>query len=92
MRYWWKIKTIRDTGDWLDRYYFVYAWQDTVNTGYAKLNLALSLIKTTVNHVYWVTEIRIQQAITQSGKEVERMAPKIVRLAIEEIYKTHFIL
>ena len=33
---------------------------------------------------------RIDQVIRQAGVEVERVAPKIIRGAIEEVYKTPF--
>ena len=33
---------------------------------------------------------RIDQVIRQGGVEVERVAPKIIRGAIEEVYKTPF--
>ena len=33
---------------------------------------------------------RIDQVIKSGGEEVERIAPKIIRGAIEEVYKTPF--
>ena len=50
------------------------------------------IIKTTANQVDWATERRIQRAITQGGKEVKRIAQKIIRQEIEELNKTPFYL
>ena len=50
------------------------------------------IIKTTANQVDRATERRIQRAITQGGKEVKRIAQKIIRQEIEELNKTPFYL
>ena len=49
-------------------------------------------IKTTAIQVDRVTEGRIQRAITQSRKNVKRIAPKIIRQAIEKLHKSPFCL
>ena len=44
-----------------------------------------TLIKTTANQVDQESEKRIQRPITQGGKNVKRVAPKIIRQAFEEL-------
>lgn len=53
--------------------------RDTVNTGIATFNkIAPSLLETIANHIDKVAEKRIQQAITQERKEVERVTRNII--------------
>ena len=52
--------------------------------------VALGIIKTATNDINSITEQRINQIISQAGKEVERVVPKILRGAIEDVYQTPF--
>ena len=52
--------------------------------------VALGIIKTATNDINSITERRINQIISQGGKEVERVVPKILRGAIEDVYQTPF--
>ena len=52
--------------------------------------VALGIIKTAANDINSITEQRINQIISQGGKEVERVVPKILRGAIEDVYQTPF--
>ena len=52
--------------------------------------VALGIIKTATNDINSITEQRINQIISQGGKEVERVVPKILRGAIEDVYQTPF--
>ena len=65
---------------------------DTANAGLRTFKkIAPSLNKITANKVGQVVERSIQQVITQSGIEIKRIAPKIIRQALPELYKTLFI-
>lgn len=44
------------------------------------------MVKTAVNNIDQVARKIIQQTITQGGREVERTAPLIKRLVVEELY------
>ena len=48
------------------------------------------MIKNAGNEINSIAKQRIDQIITQGGKEVERMLPKILRRAIEDVYQTSF--
>ena len=48
------------------------------------------MIKNAGNEINNITKQRIDQIITQGGKEVERVFPKILRGAIEDVYQTPF--
>ena len=52
--------------------------------------VALGIIKTATNDINSITEQRINQIISQGGKEVERVVPKILWGAIEDVYQTPF--
>ena len=52
--------------------------------------VALGKIKTATNDINSITEQRINQIISQCGKEVEQVVPKILRGAIEDVYQTPF--
>ena len=64
----------------LNRYDFVYSSRDTVNqVG----KIALGLFKNPIM-------ARINQIISQGGKEIERVLQKILRRAIDDFYPTPF--
>ena len=77
----------RQTGGFLNRYDFAYAGRDTVNQiG----KVAPKIITQATGEVNKIAEQRINQNIRSGSSEIERVAPKIKRGAIEEVYKTPF--
>ena len=48
------------------------------------------MIKAATNDINNIANERINQIILQGGKEVERVLPKILRGAIEDVYQTPF--
>ena len=82
-----KRRRKRQTGGFLSRYDFAYAGRDTVNqVG----KIAPGIINKATADINKLAKQRIDQVIRQGGAEVERIAPKIIRGAIEEVYKTPF--
>ena len=71
----------------LNRYDFAYAGRDVVNQA---AKVALSLIKATTYDINNIAQQRIDQVISQGGKEIECLLPKILRGAIEDVYQTPF--
>ena len=82
-----KRKNKRQYGGFLNRYDFAYAGRDTVNQA---AKVAPEIIKAATNDVNKIAEQRINQIISQGDKELERVAPKILRGAIEDVYQTPF--
>ena len=77
----------RQTGRFLNRYDFAYAGRDTAN----QLDkIAPGIIKNASGQIDEIAKKRIEQIIKQGGAEVERVAPKIIRGALEELYSTPF--
>ena len=74
-------------GIFLNRYDFAYAGRDTVNQA---AKVAPGVIKNAGNEINNIAKERINQIITQGGKEAERVLPKILRGAIEDVYQTLF--
>ena len=82
-----KRRRKRQTGGFLSRYDFGYAGRDMVNqVG----KIAPGIINKATADINKLAKQRIDQVIRQGGAEVERVAPKIIRGAIEEVYKTPF--
>ena len=80
-------KKRKQTGGFLSRYDFAYAGRDTVNqVG----EIALNIIKNATSQIDKIAKDRIDQAIRTGGSEIERIAPKIICGAIENVYKTPF--
>ena len=52
--------------------------------------VAPGVIKNASNELNNIAKQRIDQIITQGGKEVERVLPKILRGAVEDVYQTPF--
>ena len=77
----------RQLGGFLNRYDFAYAGRDTVNQA---AKVAPGVIKNAGNEINNIAKERINQIITQGGKEAERVLPKIYRGAIEDVYQTLF--
>ena len=48
------------------------------------------IIKNGTREINNVAQQRINQIINQRGKEVEKVLPKILRAAIEDVYQTSF--
>ena len=77
----------RQTGGFLNCYDFAYAGRDTVNqVG----KIAPGIINKVTSDINEIAQQRIDQAIRTGGAEIKRVAPKIIRGAIEEVYKTPF--
>ena len=75
------------TGGFLNRYDFAYAGRDTVNqVG----KIAPGIINKATSDINKIAQQRINQAIRTGGAKIECVAPKIIRGAIEEVYKTPF--
>ena len=52
--------------------------------------VAPGIISKAVADINKIAKQRIDQAIKNGGAEIERVAPKIIRGVIEEVYKTPF--
>ena len=71
----------------MNRYDFAYAGRDTVNqVG----KIAPGIINKATSDINKIAEQRIDQAIKTGGAEIKRVAPKVIRGAIEEVYKAPF--
>ena len=77
----------RQTGGFLNRYDFAYAGRGTLNQ---LGKIAPSIIKNASGQIDEIARNRIEQIIKQGGAEVERVAQKIIRGALEELYSTPF--
>ena len=77
----------RQTGGFLNRHDFAYAGRDVVNQAG---KIAPGIISKATSDINKIAQERIDQAIRTGGAEVERIVPKIIRGAIEEVYKTPF--
>ena len=77
----------RQARGFLSGYDFAYAGRDTVNqVG----KIAPGIINNATADIDKIAKQRINQVIRDGGAEIERVAPKIIRGAIEEVYKTPF--
>ena len=80
------VKRIRrkkhQRGRFLNRYDFAYAGRDTVNQAVKGLVALAPKIITQATGQF--------DQIAQGGQQVEKIAPKIIKSAIEEVYKTPF--
>ena len=75
------------TGGFLSRYDFAFSVRDTVNQA---AKVAQGVIKAATNDIDRTAKERINQVISQGRKEIERVLPKILRGAIEDVYQTPF--
>ena len=72
-------------GGFLNRYDFAYADRDTVNQiG----KIALGLVKNANSEINNIAQQRINQIISQGGREIERVLSRILRRATEDVYQT----
>ena len=82
-----KRKQYRQRGGFLNQYDFGYAGRYKVNQA---TKVATGVIKAAANDINAVATDRINQIISQGGKEVECPLPKILSRAIEDVYQTPF--
>ena len=96
----------KQRGGFLSRYDFAYTGRDTVNQAAKHVKtiapgllnqtfnrvdeLAPELVRTTTCELDMVAARRINQIAHRSGETIQRIAPGIIRGAIEELYKTPF--
>ena len=82
-----KKRNYSQKSGFLNRYDFAFAGRDTVNqVG----KIAPGIITKATGEINKITEDRINQIVKSGGAEIERLAPKIIRGAIEDVYKTPF--
>ena len=75
------------TGGFLNRYDFAYVGRDVVNqVG----KVAPKMITQATGEINKIAQERIDRVVRSGGAEIERIAPKIIEGAIEEVYKTPF--
>ena len=80
-------KQKRKLDGFLNCYDFAYAGRDTVNQA---TKVSSGVIKAAANDINHIAEQRINQIIKECEKKVERVLPKILRGAIEDVYQTPF--
>ena len=81
----------KQKGGWLSRYDFAYAGRDSVNqAAYHVKKIAPNLIHSSSKELDAIASQRINQLTRNTAIEVQRIAPGIIRGAIEEVYKTPF--
>ena len=62
----------------------------TLEETQSTVKIAPNIIKNAANNMNKIAKERIDQVIKTGGTEIECIAPKIIRGAIEEVYKTPF--
>ena len=80
-------KKKKQTVGFLNRYDFAYAGRDVVNQAG---KFAPNIISKATSDIDKIAKDRINQAIKNVCAEFEWIAPKIIRGAVEEVYKTLF--
>ena len=81
----------KQRGGFLNGYDFAYAGTDTANTAMKNVErIPPELMKQLSDQVNQVAQQRIQLIIDQGGQKVEKLAPKIIRGTIENVYQTPF--
>ena len=99
-------RTRKQKGGWLSRYDFAYAGRDSVNQAAYHVNkiapklidksfdrlrnLAPQVISRSSRELDAIAARRINQLTRTTANEVQRIAPGIIKGAIEEVYKTPF--
>ena len=82
-----KKKSRLQTGSFLNRSNFAYTGRDVVDqVG----KVAPKMITQATGEINKIAQDRIDQIVRSGGAEIERVAPKIIKGAIEEVYKTPF--
>ena len=69
-----RYEKTKQRGGFLNRYNFAYAGRDTVNQ---LGKISPNVIKNASGKINNIAQQRIQQAIREGGKELERVLPKI---------------
>ena len=82
-----RYKRKRQLGGFLNRYDFANAGRDIVNQA---AKVAPGIIKAAANDINNIPRQRLNQIISQGSKEIERLLPKVLRGAIEDVYQTPF--
>ena len=82
-----KVCRKRQTGGFLNYYDLTYAGRDIVSQA---AKVVPGIIKGATKEIDNIAQCRINQIISQRDKEIERVLPKVVRGAIEDIYQTPF--
>ena len=77
----------KQTAKFLNCYNFAYAGRDVVNQAG---KVASKIISQATGETNKIAKDRIDQVIRSGGAEIERVAPKIIKGAIKEVYKTPF--
>ena len=78
-------------GGFLNQYGFAYAGRDMINQAMEGLDaLASKIIKHAKGQLDQIAPWHIQQVKNQGGQQVEKIAPKVIKGGIEEVYKTPF--
>ena len=74
-------------GGFLNRYNFAYAGRDTVNqVG----KIVPKIVNQATGEINKIAQQRIDQIIRSGSAEIDCVAPKIIKGATEEVYKTPF--
>lgn len=79
--------TKRQVGGFLNPYDFAYTGRGTVNQ---TAQVVSGVIKNASNEINKIAKQRINQIITQGGKEVESVHLKILRGAVKDVYQKSF--
>ena len=74
-------------GGFLNRYDFSDPGRDVVNQAG---KVAPRIIKQATSQIDKIAQDRINQVIRSGGAEIERVLPKILCVAIQDVYKTPF--
>ena len=77
----------RQTGRFLNRYDFAHAGKDTVNQ---LGKIAPDIINQVNGEINEIAQQKIDQVVRSGRAEIKQVAPKIIRGAIKEVYKTPF--
>ena len=81
----------KQKGGWLNRYDFAYAGRDSVNqAAYHMKKITPNLIRQSSKELDAIASRRINQLTSNTANEIKRIAPGLIRGAIEEAYKTPF--
>ena len=82
-----KKESRRETGGFLDGYDFAYTGRDVVNQAD---KVTPKFISQAAGEINKIAQQRIDQVVRFGKAEIERVAPKIIKGAIEEVYKIPF--
>ena len=81
-----KKTSCRQTGGFANRYDFAYAGRDVNQVG----KVTPKLLTQATGEINKIGQQRIDQVVRSGRVEIEQVTPKIIRGAIEEVYKTRF--